>query len=96
VFFAIDPILGELCELLDRCDDGWVLLQLAMLSQKLSFHLQHIGLLQVPHIFELFENKLEPGIDYLYWYGFCTLCVDVFFVEEEEEEEHEIIYAMVC
>jgi hypothetical protein len=77
-----------------------------MLSQKLSFHLcfaqqqqQHISLLQVPHIFELFENKLEPGIDYLHRYGFCTFCVDVVFVEEEEEEEeeeHEIIYAMVC
>lgn len=88
--------------MLDRCDDGWVSLQLAMLSQKLSFHLwfaqqQHIILLQVPHIFELFENKLEPGIDCLYWYGFCTFCVDAVFVEEEEEEEeHKIIYAMVC
>jgi hypothetical protein len=63
-----------------------------MLSQKLSFHLwlaqqQHISLLQVAHIFELFENKLEPGIDYLYWYGFCALCVDFVFVKEEEEEE---------
>jgi hypothetical protein len=39
---------------------------------------------------------LEPGIDCLYWYGFCTFCVDAVFVEEEEEEEHKIIYAMVC
>jgi hypothetical protein len=50
-----------------------------MLSQKLSFHLcfaqqqqQHISLLQVPHIFEFFENKLEPGIDYLHRSG-CEL-----------------------
>jgi hypothetical protein len=38
---------------------------------------------------------LEPGIDCLLWYGFCTFCVDVVFVEEEEEE-YKIIYAMVC
>ncbi len=102
-FFAIDPILGELCDCLIAATmvGGYCSWQCSLRSCPFTYGL-HNNNTSVSCKFHtsLSFSRTSWSPELIAFTGMdSVLSVDVVFVEEEEEEEeeeHKRIYAMVC